>query len=158
MSSQSWPGRLTSSMYSPWPRMNRGSSLRLTEWPMPPISGLVRGTASVVISSLPSSGRDRLRAGLGLGCRRHLGRRLLDRLDDVHVPRAAAQVAADPPADLLLGRVGVLTEQPGRLHDHSRRAEAALQAVLVPERLLEWMKGGAVGHPLDRLDGPAVGL
>ena len=55
MSSQSWPGRLTSSMYSPWPRMNRGSSLRLTEWPMPPISGLVRGSVlSVVISSLPA--------------------------------------------------------------------------------------------------------
>ncbi len=54
MSSQSWPGRLTSSMYSPWPRMNRGSSLRLTEWPMPPISALVRGSASVVISSLPA--------------------------------------------------------------------------------------------------------
>ncbi len=31
MSSQSMPGRLTSSMYSPWPRMKRGSSLRLTE-------------------------------------------------------------------------------------------------------------------------------
>ena len=55
MSSQSWPGRLTSSMYSPWPRMKRGSSLRLTEWPMPPISALVRGVAaSVVISSLPA--------------------------------------------------------------------------------------------------------
>ena len=55
MSSQSWPGRLTSSMYSPWPRIMRGSSLRLTEWPMPPISALVRGAAaSVVISSLPA--------------------------------------------------------------------------------------------------------
>jgi hypothetical protein len=31
MSSQSWPGRLKSSMYSPLPRMKRGSSLRLTE-------------------------------------------------------------------------------------------------------------------------------
>ena len=41
MSSHSWPGRLTSSMYSPLPRMNRGSSLRLTEWPMPPTSGVV---------------------------------------------------------------------------------------------------------------------
>ena len=35
MSSQSMPGRTRSSMYSPAPRMNRGSSLRLTEWPMP---------------------------------------------------------------------------------------------------------------------------
>ena len=31
MSSQSWPGRLKSSMYSPLPWMKRGSSLRLTE-------------------------------------------------------------------------------------------------------------------------------
>ena len=54
MSSHSWPGRLTSSMYSPWPRMKRGSSLRLTEWPMPPISALVRGWVSIVISSLPA--------------------------------------------------------------------------------------------------------
>ena len=54
MSSHSWPGRFTSSMYSPWPRIIRGSSLRLTEWPMPPISALVRRGASVVISSLPA--------------------------------------------------------------------------------------------------------
>src|SRR6186713_2189104 len=91
MSSHSWPGRLTSSMYSPWPRMNRGSSLRLTEWPMPPISGLVRGSASVVIFVTPrSTGRDRLCAGLGLGRGGHLGGRLLDGFDDVHVAGAAA--------------------------------------------------------------------
>ena len=54
MSSHSWPGRLTSSMYSPRPRMMRGSSLRLTEWPMPPMAALVRGSASVVIPSLPA--------------------------------------------------------------------------------------------------------
>src|ERR1700755_2662173 len=92
MSSHSWPGRLTSSMYSPLPRMNRGSSLRLTEWPMPPISGLVRGCSSGVIAAPPrSSGRDR-RAGLGLGGGRHLGGRLLDRLHDVHVAGTATEV------------------------------------------------------------------
>ena len=55
MSSQSMPGRTTSSMYWPAPRMNRGSSLRLTEWPMPPTSGVVWrwGADSVVISMLP---------------------------------------------------------------------------------------------------------
>src|SRR6187200_1876924 len=105
-------------MYSPLPRMNRGSSLRLTEWPMPPISGLVRGCASVVIFVTPrSTGRDRLGAGgLGLGRGGHLGGRLLDGLDDVHVARTATQVAADPVADLRLGRVGVLAEQPRGLH------------------------------------------
>src|SRR3954454_23937647 len=114
MSSQSWPGRFTSSMYSPAPRMKRGSSLRLTEWPMPPISGLVRswwGASSVVISSSSrSAGRGRcgrdVRAFGGRGG--DLGRgfalaegsgRLLDRLDDVDVAGAATQVAADPVAD-----------------------------------------------------------
>src|SRR4026209_564252 len=107
MSSHSWPGRFTSSMYSPLPRMNRGSSLRLTEWPMPPTSGVVlsgRGSASVVISSSPRSpgrwcGRDLLaldrlgghhRCGLA---RAELACRLLDRLDDVHVAGAATEVA-----------------------------------------------------------------
>src|SRR5207342_2262445 len=143
MSSQSWPGRLTSSMYSPWPRMNRGSSLRLTEWPMPPISALVRGPASVVIFITPrSTGRDRRAAGLGLGGGAHLGRGLLDGLHDVHVARAAAQVATDPPADLLLRAVRVLAQEPGGLHDHARGAEAALEPVLVPEGLLERMEGG----------------
>ena len=51
--------------------------------------------------------------GLGGHDRRRLGRaqlagRLLDRLDDVHVAGAAAEVAADALADLRLGRVGVL--------------------------------------------------
>ena len=53
---------------------------------------------------------------------------------------------------------GFSAEEPGGLHDHARGAEAALQAVLVPERLLERMEGRAVGHPLDGLDLGAVGL
>src|SRR6186997_1723974 len=144
-------------MYSPWPRMKRGSSLRLTEWPMPPISGLVRSSrsVSVVMTSLSSAGRgrfggDRLAVDRlsgddrgGLGGREFSGG-LLDRLDDVHVARATTEVAADALADL--------REEPGRLHDHPRRAEAALQAVLIPERLLERMKGRLAGHPLDGLE------
>src|SRR4051812_21610505 len=156
MSSQSWPGRFTSSMYSPAPRMKRGSSLRLTEWPMPPISGLVRswrGASSVVISSSSRSagrgrcGRDVLAFGGRGGA---LGRafaladgagRLVDGLDDVDVAGAAAQDAADPVADLRLARVVVLAKQPVGLHDHPRRAEPALEPVLVPERLLQRVEG-----------------
>src|SRR5258707_8544468 len=100
MSSQSWPGRLTSSMYSPWPRMNRGSSLRLTEWPMPPTSGVV-WRVSVVMSAFPSTGRDGLAVYRCGGALVHRPGRLLDRLDDVHVAGAAAEVAGDPLADLL---------------------------------------------------------
>src|SRR6476660_4651771 len=170
MSSQSWPGRLKSSMYSPAPRMNRGSSLRLTEWPMPPTSGVVwRGASIVIVVSPRSAGRGRLgRDGLAFRGRRsrdrcrfarvELAGCLLDRLDDVHVAGAAAEVAADPFADLRLGGFRVPIEEPGGLHDHSRGAEAALQAVLVPERLLEGMQRRAVDHALDRPDLGAVRL
>src|SRR5262245_41065309 len=151
MSSQSWPGRLTSSMYSPLPWMKRGSSFRLTEWPMPPTSGVVLVAISVMSGLLPGGDR-------GGGGGAHLARRLVDGLADVHVARAAAEVAADPLADLRLVGVGVLLQEPGRLHDHARRAEAALEAVLVPEGLLERMERGAVGHALDRLHLGAVGL
>src|SRR5688572_23778903 len=171
MSSQSCPGRLTSSMYSPAPRMNRGSSLRLTEWPMPPISGEVRisCSVSVVIVVAPSTGRGRFGRdfltvdGLGGHHRRRfaLAERaggLLAGLHDVHVASAAAQVAADPFSDLVLGGVGVVAAPPRGLHDHSRGAEAALEAVLVPERLLERMEAGAVGDALDGPDLATVGL
>src|SRR4029079_14270375 len=106
-----------------------------------------------------SAGRDRHGAGrLCLGGSGHLAGRLLDRLDDVHVSGTATQVAADPLADLVLGRRLVLAEEPGSLHDHARGAEAALEAVLVPERLLERVEGGAVGPALDGLDLSTVGL
>src|SRR5688572_24571790 len=158
-------------MYSPAPRMNRGSSLRLTEWPMPPISGEVRSSCSVsvVIVVAPSTGRGRFGRdfltidGLGGHVRRRfaLAERagsLLDGLHDVDVAGAAAEVAADPFTDLVLGGIGVLAEQPGGLHDHPGGAEPALEAVLVPERLLERVEGGAIGDTLDGPDLAAVGL
>src|SRR6476619_2999582 len=165
MSSQSWPGRLTSSMYSPLPRMKRGSSLRLTEWPMPPISGLVRSSRSisVVMTSLSSAGRGRFGGDLlaidrlggddwgGLGCREFSGG-LLDRLDDVHVARATTEVAADALPDLGFVGVRVLGQEPGGLHDHPRGAEPALQTVLIPERLLERVERRLAGHAFDGLE------
>src|SRR6476659_2126854 len=171
MSSQSCPGRLTSSMYSPLPRMKRGSSLRLTEWPMPPISGLVRSSrsVSVVMTSLSSAGRgrfgrDRLAVDRlsgddrgGLGGREFSGG-LLDRLDDVHVASATTEIAADALPDLGFVGVRVLAEQPRRLHDHPRRAEAALKAVLIPERLLERVERRLAGHPLDGLEFATIRL
>src|SRR6266550_5365564 len=90
--------------------------------------------------------------------RPQLARGLLDRLDDVHVAGAAAEIAADPVSDLGLSGLLVLVEQPGGLHYHPRRAEAALETVLVPEGLLERLEGRPVGHPLDRPDLGAVRL
>src|SRR4029079_7524832 len=73
---------------------------------------------------IPSAGRGRLsRDALAFGglrgddgrglARLELTGRLLDRLHDVHVPGAAAEVAADAVADLRLRRLSVLIEQPG---------------------------------------------
>ena len=127
------------------------------------------GLCLVVIVATPRSGRGRFgRDCLSFGglsghdrgalARAERARRLLDGLDDVHVAGAATEVAADALPDLVLRRIGVLPEQPGRLHDHARRAEAALEAVLVPEGLLEWMEVRAPRHPLDGLDAAPVGL
>src|SRR5205809_6977515 len=56
----------------------------------------------------------------------------LDRLDDVVVPRAAAEVPLERVADLVFARmrVGLQERRPG--HHHPRRAVAALEAMLLP--------------------------
>ena len=51
----------------------------------------------------------------------------LDRVDDLHVPRAAAEVAEQRVRDLVAGRVGVLLEQRLRLQHDAGRAVAALR-------------------------------
>src|SRR3954449_10885042 len=81
------------------------------------------------------------------------------RAHDVVVAGAAAEVALEPVADLLLARVRVALQEVGGRHDHARRAVAALERVVFPERLLERVQG-SVGarHALDRLDLAAVGL
>ena len=85
-------------------------------------------------------------------CRgRSLRRSGEDRLDDVVIARAAAQVAFEADPDLLLGRVRVLVEQADRRHHHARGAVAALQAVVLHEGLLHRMQRAVgVGEPFDR--------
>ena len=56
--------------------------------------------------------------------------------DDVLVARAAADLAGDRDPDLVVGRVRVRVEQRAGGEHHARRAEAALQAVLLDEALL----------------------
>src|SRR5215470_664127 len=117
MSMNSMPGNLTSSTYLPRPRRKRGSSLRLTLWPMPP---------SVAVAS----GMGRLpRGDAGRGA--HAGGAVLNRFDDVDVARAATQVARYAATDLCLARIRVACQQRFGRHQHARRAVAALQAVLL---------------------------
>src|SRR5438093_2874852 len=82
----------------------------------------------------------------------------LDGLDDVHVAGTPAEVAFESPPDLVFGRVRVLREQIRGGHDEARRAVAALQAVLVPERLLDRVQLAILGHALDRLQVLALRL
>src|SRR4029077_7323766 len=69
-------------------------------------------------------------------------RRVLDRLDDVHVAGAAADVAADRPADLVVRRVGIVLDQGGADEHHPRGAETALQAVLLVKADLHRREAG----------------
>ena len=81
-----------------------------------------------------------------------------DRLDDVLVAGAAAQIARQAFADLVVGRERIFLDQIGRGHQHARRAEAALQGVMLVERLLQRVQLPMRAEALDRLDAAAVGL
>src|ERR1700742_3048087 len=113
--------------------MKRSSSTRLRLAPSPPI--LISSSAD--ISGLPELG----------GCPE-------DGFDDVLVAGAAAQVAGQRPAHVLLGRVGVLVEERLGGQHHARRAEAALQTVLLPEALLQRVQLAGTSQALDGADFP----
>src|SRR5512142_1242888 len=123
--------------------MKRASSLRSFETPNP---------SSFSSRSILSSGMSVSPRVSGVGLRRQLLRRRLHGLDDVLVAGAPAEVARHPVADLLLARVRVLLQQTVRARDHSRRAEAALQAVILVERLLQRVQLAALREALDRQD------
>src|SRR5581483_2855634 len=107
--------------------MKRSSSTRRTLAPSPPTE-----ISSTDIGSL------------------HLASRPLDGLDDVLVTGAAAEVPRDRPADLVLSGIGVVLQQRGARHHHPGRAEAALQAVLLLESLLDGMQLARPPEPLHR--------
>src|SRR6266849_1651776 len=72
----------------------------------------------------------------------------LDRFHNVLVARAAADVTLDPQPDLLLGRVWIPLQKLLGCQDHARRAEAALETVLVPEGLLQRVQLATPGQAL----------
>jgi hypothetical protein len=97
--------------------------------------------------------RGHLRAPLCEG-----GGRVLHGLHDVLVSGAAAHVARERPPDLLLGGVRVLGEERHRGQHHPRRAEAALEPVLLVEGLLDGVEGAVLCEALDRRQLLPVGL
>src|SRR5918996_5618763 len=112
--------------------MKRWSSLRLTEAPIP----------SLAMASAP-----RHRVGGGA-----------DRLDDVVIAGAATEIALQPLADLVLGRVRIVLQEVDRAHDHAGGAEAALQRVMLAERRLHRVQLAVPGQPLNGRDLRAAGL
>src|SRR5437773_12122318 len=108
--------------------MNRWSSLRRTFAPMP----------VALMLSLPSRNGPLLGGLLRRACARAHGAGAgRDRLDDVVIAGAAAQIAFEFPADGLLVEIMTLAVHDiDRGHDHARRAEAALQAMIFAERFL----------------------
>jgi hypothetical protein len=91
--------------------------------------------------------------------RHYLGRRK-NRLDDIMVARATADVAFQAVADVTFAELsGAFMNQVDPAHDHARRTKAALQTVMLPEHRLQGMKLAIVGcHPFDGRDRAAARL
>src|SRR5829696_3204449 len=83
---------------------------------------------------------------------------LLDRLDDPQVARAAAEVARERLAELLIARLRVLAKERLHRHEEARRAEAALERVSLVERAVKRVQLAVRGQPLHGSERPPVRL
>src|SRR6267143_1080018 len=128
-----------SATYDTWPVTFSGPSGRGMESPTPLTSRVV------FITDMRSPFR-RHAGGLG------------DRGDHRRVAGAAAEVARDRVADLLLRRLRVLVEQRRRRHQHAGNAESALGHAVAYERILHRRERSAPRQPLDGRDRPAARL
>src|SRR5262249_38299577 len=149
-----------SSVYCPLPTRKRLSSLRRTEAPMP--SGMLIVAPPSRSGSRGRVARLRLAPGapscsppLEGSCAPPRGHH---RLDDVVVAGAPAKVALEPVADFLLRRPRTALEEIDGGHDHPRRAETALQPVVLLERGLHRVEQAVLRQPLDGGDVRPLGL
>ena len=94
----------------------------------------IGGFASVRFSRAYSCGPP-LGAGVGRGA--HVGGGAHDRLLDARIGHAAAEIAVHMRDDFILGRIGILRQQRGRLHDLAGLAVAALRNLLGDPGLLQ---------------------
>src|SRR3990170_8565483 len=72
---------------------------------------------------------------------------VLDRLDDLGVAGAAAEVTGQGKTNLFFARIGIFIEQRLRHHQHARGAVAALGAAVLQEGFLNRMELGADLEP-----------
>src|SRR5689334_19628063 len=79
----------------------------------------------------------------------HFGGGVHHRADDLVVAGAPAEVAGEPEADFLLGRVRAPLEQRVGSHQHAGRADAALKRGHFQELLLQGMQLVALRHAFD---------
>src|SRR2546425_285404 len=82
----------------------------------------------------------------------------LDRLEDLDVPSAAAQIAGQRLADLLARRFRPGVEERLRGAQNSGSAVAALRGAELRERHLQWIGVRAPRQPFDRDDRPILAL
>ena len=76
-----------------------------------------------------------------------------DRLDDVVIPGATADVALKVVANLMFAGLRIFRQKRCCRHHHARRAKAALQPVMILKRLLDHPKRPVrIRHTLDRAD------
>src|SRR5439155_16992384 len=81
-----------------------------------------------------------------------------DRVDDPLVAGAPADDGRDALADLAVARRRVRAQEIQRGDQHAGRAEAALQPVMLAERLLQRVELAVAHQALDRAELGAVGL
>src|SRR5207248_7150303 len=79
-------------------------------------------------------------------------RHRLNRVDDVLVAGAAADVPFERVPDLVLARARILGQEADRGEHHPARAVAALERVVFVKALLERMERAVVRETLDRRD------
>jgi hypothetical protein len=97
-------------------------------------------------------------SGFGFFELQHFGGRALDRLDDVRVARATAEIAVNGVADVLARWIRVVLKELDGGHDHPRRAVTTLEAVAFPEAFLYWVQLSIAGEALDGGYFAAIGL
>src|SRR5207237_622127 len=85
---------------------------------------------------------------LGSACT-HLLSSILDSSHDVLIACAAADIALESLTNLFFCWIGIIFEQLIRGHNHTWRAEAALQTMLLPEALLNWVQTSLRCKPLN---------
>src|SRR5207248_3189105 len=123
------------------------------------VAPVTLAVASTLRSALPTtrssaSPIQRLRHRLGAFAA-HASRRQFDRLVDLDVAGAAAQVAGQRLFDLIARRSRVAREQRLRGEEKRRSAIAALRRAKLGEGVLQRVQIAARGHPLDRPHAPS---